>query len=252
MIKDDDVKELQNKSFICCGGGGHGKTTLLTKLNKNNLVLCYTNKACNVLRNKGLENVFTFDSHFKENECISDSIEMIQIDEFSMIPSSWIKLLYKLKRHNLNLIIQMFGDPNQCGQVCQHNRYFDYLKKFAIKYICDNNMIVKEYILESARYDNELHIVVSEFLKTGKLPDVFKPINKSQFFFPARVRQHLPKTRLIRPSMEHTTSRHRGRSPSSKDNDGRESKKYVLGLTPPRHTTGGLLSSWLVQPANYL
>ena len=48
------------------------------------------------------------------------------------------------------------------------------------------------------------------------------------------------------PHMEYTTSRHRGRSPSSKDDDNRESKKYVLVLTPPRHTSGGLLSSWLV------
>ena len=64
--------------------------------------------------------------------------------------------------------------------------------------------------------------------------------------FSGPCRQHLPKDRQIRPLMEHTTTRHRGRSPSSKDNDGRESKKYVSGLTPPRHTTGGLLYSWLV------
>ena len=46
--------------------------------------------------------------------------------------------------------------------------------------------------------------------------------------------------------MEYTTSRHRGCLPSSKDNDDQESKKYVLVLTPPRHTSGGLMSSWLV------
>ena len=56
--------------------------------------------------------------------------------------------------------------------------------------------------------------------------------------------QTYTKTRQIRPTMKYITSSHRGSLPSSKDN--RESKKYVLVLTPPRQTTGGLLSSWLV------
>ena len=38
----------------------------------------------------------------------------------------------------------------------------------------------------------------------------------------------------------------RGCSETTGVSDTRDPKKYVFGLTPPRHNTGGLLSSWLV------
>ena len=38
----------------------------------------------------------------------------------------------------------------------------------------------------------------------------------------------------------------RGYSETTGVSDTRDPKKYVFGLTPPRHNTGGLLSSWLV------
>jgi hypothetical protein len=99
--KTTPKEELAKESLVCVGGGGCGKSELLIELNKLSdiptIVLAYTNKACNNLRKRGLQNVYTFSSYFKENEFISDSIERIQIDEYSMIPSSWIKLLYKLK-----------------------------------------------------------------------------------------------------------------------------------------------------------
>ena len=62
----------------------------------------------------------------------------------------------------------------------------------------------------------------------------------------ARVKQHLPKDKTNPSPYGIHHFKTRGRPPSLKDNNDRESKKYVLGLTPPRHTTGGLLSSWLV------
>ena len=65
-------------------------------------------------------------------------------------------------------------------------------------------------------------------------------------FFQPMLNNTSPRQDKSVPHMEYTTSRHRGHSPSRKDKDDRESKKYVLVLTPPRHTSGGLLSSWLV------
>ena len=68
--------------------------------------------------------------------------------------------------------------------------------------------------------------------------------------FPARVcNTSQDKDKSVHPMLA-TTSNVRGRSLSRTDNDGREAKKYVFGLTPPRHTTGGLLSSWLVDQQN--
>jgi hypothetical protein len=63
-----------------------------------------------------------------------------------------------------NIIVQMFGDLFQCKQVYKNKRYFDYLQKFLVKFICGNNIIRKQHISECARYDNELYNVLTEFL----------------------------------------------------------------------------------------
>lgn len=42
----------------------------------------------------------------------------------------------------------------------------------------------------------------------------------------------------------------RGRSPSDREGDDESSKRYTFGSNPPRHTAGGLLSSWLVDQQN--
>jgi ABC-type Fe3+/spermidine/putrescine transport system ATPase subunit len=66
---NDDLESLKNKSFVCLGGGGCGKTTTLVALNsgEDTLVLCFTNKACDNIRQRGIENVFTFSSYFHED-----------------------------------------------------------------------------------------------------------------------------------------------------------------------------------------
>jgi hypothetical protein len=68
-IQDNNIKNLKNKSFMSIGGGGTNKTTLSTKLNElYTLFLYYINKAYDMLRQKEINNVFIFDSHFKDNE----------------------------------------------------------------------------------------------------------------------------------------------------------------------------------------
>jgi len=67
------------------------------------------------------------------------------------------------------LIIQMFGDKNQCKAVCSSGRFFDYLQKRAFHSICGGNLLVKQYVKESARYDDELNQVVTHLLATGKM-----------------------------------------------------------------------------------
>jgi hypothetical protein len=177
LNEDDDNK---NKSFICIGPGGSGKSEKLKAYYDNDsLVLTLTNKACDSLRKKGLEEIYTFDTYFREKEKISDSIKKIQIDEFSMMPTSWLIIIYKLKLKNPKLIVQLYGDPNQCKQVCKHNRYFDYLGKKCVSFICNNNVIRKKYIEATARYDKELYEVLEYLLETGKMHPKLdnRPIN---------------------------------------------------------------------------
>ena len=130
--EDEFINKIKDKSFVCSGIGGCGKSTLLKKINDlfissgtgcssttllrkinkqfnangKKLVLCITNKARNNLRNKGLDNVYTFESYFKDKENIPlDSIDLLQIDEFSMVQTNYLFILYKLKLRKPELII---------------------------------------------------------------------------------------------------------------------------------------------------
>ena len=106
-------KDLENKSFCCIGPGGAGKSTELVKNFEkgSTIVLAFSNKACDNIRKKEIDEVYTFDSYFCHHEKISDNITKILIDEYSMLPTKWIKILYNLKTQRPNIIIQFYGDP---------------------------------------------------------------------------------------------------------------------------------------------
>lgn len=175
---DNYINELKNKTFCCTGMPGCQKTTLLKKLYvpDETLVLCYTNKACqNIIQALGKDaNVHTFHSEFfkqEESKTILKNIKRIQIDEFSMVPLNWLNKLYQLKKDN-NIIIQMYGDPDQCRPV--DIRYFDYVNKKVFRELCDNNLLVKEYVKGCSRYDSKLYQILKFFKANQCLPLVIK------------------------------------------------------------------------------
>ena len=86
-----------------------------------------------------------------------------------MMTHHWLKTIYKIWADRPELIIQMFGDKNQCKAVCSSGRFFDYLQKRAFHAICGGNLLVKQYIKESARYDKELHEVVARSANDPRL-----------------------------------------------------------------------------------
>jgi hypothetical protein len=162
------LETLKNISFCCIGAPGCQKTTLLKKnyVHGETLVLCYTNKACqNIIQALGNNaNVHTFDSKFWKQEDATTTfvtIKRILIDEFSMIPLKWIEKLYQLKKDN-NIVIQFYGDPNQCAPV--DVRYMNYMNKKVFRWMCDYNLMEKEYVEGCGRYDRELYDVL-EYLK---------------------------------------------------------------------------------------
>ncbi len=165
--KEIDIKNLP---MACIGGGGCGKTTTLVACNTPDThVLSSTNKACDNIRQKGVQKVNTFDSYFYQSERISKNTKKVQIDEYSMMTHYWLKTIYKIWSDRPELIVQMFGDKNQCKAVCSYGRFFDYLQKRAFHAICGGNLLVKPYFKESARYDDELNEVVKYLLETGKM-----------------------------------------------------------------------------------
>lgn len=130
-----------------------------------------TNKACDNIRQKGVQKVNTFDSYFYQSDRISNKTKKIQVDESYLMNHHWLAIIYKIWMDRPELIFQMFGDPNQCKAVCETGRYFNYLQKRAFHAICGGNLFIKKYILEAARYDNE---VVNYLLDTNKMHPVLK------------------------------------------------------------------------------
>ena len=113
---------------ICYGGAGCGKTYKLCQLAseaEDPIILSFTNKATenvkSVLRKKYrnyelAKKCYTFDLYFcdyhgRDLSALED--KTIFIDEYSMVPNSWMTKVYQAftKYHNQ---IYMFGDTNQC------------------------------------------------------------------------------------------------------------------------------------------
>lgn len=175
------LKKLRNMSFCCCGKAGCQKTTLLKEMyvEGETLVLCYTNSACqNIIEALGKDSkVYTFDSKFwNQEDCktIFQKTKRILVDEFSMIPLKWFEKLYRLKRDN-NIEIQFYGDPNQCAPVEEKfKRHIDYMGKKVFRWMCDDNLMTKEFIPMCGRYNEELNDVLNYFLKYKTLPKSMK------------------------------------------------------------------------------
>ena len=90
-----------------------------------------------------------------------------------MTPLHWMEKLNQLKAQN-NCIIQFYGDTNQCKPVETHNRYIDYANRKFFREMCDNNMMIKEYVEGCARYDKDLYDVLEYLKKHKRLPNTLK------------------------------------------------------------------------------
>lgn len=187
-----------NKLFI--GGGGCGKThKLIThaleskKNNKNIAILSFTNKAVNVIKQRiekinkitqvdDVENISvkTICSYFGfgEIKTVPDqNLDILYIDEYSMIPKKYIRIIYEYVHEN-NIQIIMSGDSNQLCAIEKHNP-INYVESYIYKSLFGNNIEELQYIEESGRYDNELHKTLQHLLSNGNINYKFKKINKN-------------------------------------------------------------------------
>ena len=176
---DIQLDELKG-SYLVDGISGCGKSYLLSKLiTEDDKVLCFTNKACNVLRRKGIKDVATFDKIFynKINNKTCEKIGLkrlekyknIYVDEYSMVPFKYIQLLYSLKKDKN---IRLFGDSNQCPPVEKNNKsgkLYDYKNSNFVKKICDYKLYNIPYKFEYGRYEEPLYNVILHLLKTNKI-----------------------------------------------------------------------------------
>jgi hypothetical protein len=176
LIEDDNntyFNKLKQTSFCCIGIPGSQKTELAVKLYDNKtLMLGFQNTTVENFKKKikrkypqiSEGNCHTFDSEFGRT---IDSQTLLKysriiVDEFSLIPLKWINKLYQVHIDNPKIVIQLFGDPNQCHPV--DDRYFDYMNKYAFHEICGNNLMMKKYVPGCSRYDENLHKILDYLL----------------------------------------------------------------------------------------
>ena len=172
--KDIDISEYtlkRGKGILITGGAGCGKTTKLindAKESKNPIIFSFTNKAVDNIRSRVDDNlkskVHTFDSYFNGFVPDTENLKLLAnkdvfIDEFSMVPTKWLTLIYNSFVANI-LKVNLYGDSNQCDPVEGNSRLiYDYTKSPAILDMCSDTIELK-YIKKSARYDQKNLYVV--------------------------------------------------------------------------------------------
>ena len=109
----------EGRGHIYHGIPGSGKTKkLLEVARENDLILCFTNKACENIhqRSNGKLNIRAFDSYFSKEQGSKKHCEMLNgkrvfVDEFSMAPNKWMTLLY-VAFYKYGIEVYLFGGPN--------------------------------------------------------------------------------------------------------------------------------------------
>ena len=177
--KTKNEKDVEGKSFCCQGMGGSGKSYLLLENNDDDtIVLSFTNKAINNLRNKNKDiNISTLSKYFghdMDRRRSMKEIKKIQIDEYSMVSMYFWEILYKIKKNNPHIIFEIYGDFNQCRSVEEYKRYFNFFKTDFLKEICDDNLLIKEFRKGCMRYDDELLEELNYLLKHKRLSEKWK------------------------------------------------------------------------------
>lgn len=171
----ENIEFAKAHSCIVTGMPGCGKTEMIKKLDDNFIVLCFTNKAVDEVRNRGVKNVQTFDSFFfvdmkgKPYENIK-KYDRVVVDEFSMVPYKFYGYLNRVKQENLNIKFNLFGDVDQCKPVEGSGKWYDYTTNPLTLNLVDYNIMKVEYKPQFARYDKTLYDILIYFKQHMKLP----------------------------------------------------------------------------------
>lgn len=157
MIKADnmaiaDYVQQKGLGTLITGQAGSWKTTRLVELIKksdNPVVLCYTNKACDNIRErlpKRLQGcVHTLDSFFSDRSYDKLKGKDLFIDEYSMELNNWMNVIYD------GYPIEVRPESSHVWR-CQSDQPNRELQD----YICSHRFEL-EYIKGSNRYDKELN-----------------------------------------------------------------------------------------------
>jgi len=175
----DALKVLMNDGGLILGGGGCGKSTLMSQIynaipdKKGVLAIAFSHKACRNLRDMGVP-MKTIDSALwdvgkkrSDYRLLSD-VKLLFIDElYTVSPEKMTVILKAKQRYGFKLICA--GDKNQCSAITQL-RPIKYETNGVFLRAVAYNVVECEYKKDASRYDADLHNVLMQFLATGRIP----------------------------------------------------------------------------------
>jgi hypothetical protein len=168
------IQHISTNSCLVVGMGGCGKTEAIKRtITDKDICFTFTHKACENLKNRGINNVHIFDSFFALEKQFNKvksfkGINNIYVDECMCVPSQWIKKLVSIKRQYPNIGFKLFGDSRQTEPIEANNKKFDYNYNPTIMSLCNFNRV--EMMYKFTRYDKSLYDVVMYFDKHSELP----------------------------------------------------------------------------------
>ena len=138
------------------------------------------------------------DYQFSGLSSLAKKYKWIVIDEYSMLSTTHISQLYKLKKLGVRIIL--IGDHNQILAIENFpKRHIDHL---CIKEITDFNFVKLQYHPNS-RYTEETKEQLDNFLQTGILPTLKKPNKPIEHYF--NIAYHIKKCDEINNSIKNPT-----------------------------------------------
>jgi hypothetical protein len=152
------ISHLATNSLMICSKAGTGKSFVINKVDEiyKCKKLAFTNKAANNIKGNTLHTFFGIDDNYKCDLSFIikrlKGIDIIIIDEISMINKELWSLLYQIKVLT-NIKFLLCGDFRQLPPIEDNTDYFNHQ---SVMYICDGLRCELEYF-EKCRYDKVLY-----------------------------------------------------------------------------------------------
>jgi hypothetical protein len=180
--KNEFKKTLLEQGGLVCGMAGCGKTTLLKELlMPKSVVMTFTNAATENLKARGVE-AHTFDSFMmgrnvgKHDPSKLAEFDYVLIDEYTMLPVSYMALLVRAQR-TYGFKVICFGDWKQCVSI---GEYVEFHTNPVFLEMCGNVVVQMKYKEGYARYDSAMYLELLGFDKTSKLSSTwFREVPKT-------------------------------------------------------------------------
>lgn len=165
--------EIQRPAAMVVGQPGFGKSYLLNQLQEGDEKdemkvekMTWTKTAALNIRGETLDHVFPKSSTRQEWIQKGIKYDVLQFDEFMIIPERWFSVFLEMKLRKPELRFRFFGDPTQLHSQNYDDKsalWYDYSKSALMHFLVDGNRLELSYLEKTARYDADMKKKLDSF-----------------------------------------------------------------------------------------